>query len=429
MNPDSYFPDRMNFQRIIDFWRQALSDWNYIFREELRSVVKDQGVLIFFILVPLGYPLLYTFIYNEEVVRDVPVAVVDDCRSALSREYLRHLDASPDVRIISHCANMAEAKDLVKHREAYGVVRIPRDFSERLMMGQQAYVGAYADMSGMLYYKSVLTANTNVSLDMNARIKVERAGGTTAEQDKVTEHPIAYEEVSLFNPQNGFATFLIPAVLILIIQQTMLLGVGMSAGTAREKNRFHTLMPIERHHTGLLRIVQGKAFAYLLVYIPVSVYVLGVVPHLFSLNQIGNPWDIAFFVVPFLLACIFFAMTVSAFVRNREMCIMLIVFSSVPLLFISGISWPGSAVPDLWKAISYVFPSSFGIHGFVAINNMGARLIDVRHDWNILWVQAIIYFFTTCTVYRAAILRSRQRLVEAWKAKRKSYLKAHPNEL
>ena len=408
----------MKLKRIIDYWRQALDDWNYIFREELRNVVKDQGVLIFFLIVPLGYPLLYTFIYNEEVVREVPIAVVDDCRSALSREYVRHLDASPDVKVISHCSDMAEAKSLVRHREAYGVVRIPRDFSRRIMTGEQAHVSAYADMSGMLYYKSVLTANTNVSLDMNARINVERAGGSTAEQDKVTEHPIAYEEVSLFNPQNGFATFLIPAVLILIIQQTLLLGVGMAAGTARENNRFHTLLPIERHHTGLLRIVQGKAFAYLLVYIPISVYVLGVVPRIFSLNQIGDPRDMAFFVVPFLLACIFFAMTVSAFVRNREMCIMLIVFSSVPLLFISGISWPGSAVPPVWQAISYAFPSSFGIHGFVAMNNMGARLVDVQHDWNLLWVQAIVYFFTTCVVYRAAILRSRQRLVEAWKRKK-----------
>lgn len=390
----------------MSYWRQALSDWNYIFREELRTIFKDQGVLIFFFLVPLGYPLLYAFIYTNEVVHEVPVAVVDDCRSAQSREYLRHLDATPDVKIISYCANMAEAKQHIKHREAYGAVYIPRDFSLRLLRGEQVSVSAYSDMSGLLYYKSMLTANTNVSLDLNARIKVERAGGTTEEQDLVAEHPIAYEEVSLYNPQNGFATFLIPAVLILIIQQTLLLGIGMAAGTAREQNRFRHLVPIERHHTGLLRIVWSKSLAYLLVYIPISVYVLGVVPRIFSLNQIGNPWEIALFAIPFVIACIFFAMTVSAFVRHREMCIVLIVFTSVPLLFISGLSWPGSALPPIWKAVSYVFPSTFGINGFVAINNMGAHLTDVRSDWNMLWIQAIIYCFTTCVVYRSSILRS-----------------------
>lgn len=400
----------------MSYWKQALSDWNYIFREELRTIVKDPGVIIFFFLVPLGYPLLYSFIYTNEVVREVPVAVVDNSRTTLSREYLRHLDATADVKIVSYCANMNEAKQLVKHRDAYGIVSIPRDFSTKLNRGEQVQVSAFADMSGMLYYKCVLTANTNVSLAMNAAIKVERAGGTTEEQDKVAERPIHYEEVSLFNPQNGFATFLIPAVLILIIQQTLLLGVGMAAGTAREHNRFRHLVPMERHHTGLLRIVWSKSLAYLLVYIPISVYVLGVVPHIFNLNQIGAPWDIAAFTLPFLLACIFFAMTVSALVRHREACIVIIVFSSLPLLFISGLSWPGSAVPPVWKAISYIFPSTFGIDGFVAINNMGAHLVDVRHEWDMLWVQAVIYCFTTCAFYRAAILSSRRRVVDAYKA-------------
>ncbi len=402
--------------RFSQYWRQAFSDWNYIFREELRTIVKDQGVLIFFFLVPLGYPLLYSFIYTNEVVREVPVAVVDDCRSPESREYLRNLDASPDVRIVSYCANIGEAKDLVKHREAYGAVYVPRDFSLRLMRGEQVKVDAYADMSGMLYYKSVLTANTNVSLKMNADIKMARAGGGTREEAEVAAHPITYEEVSLYNPQNGFATFLIPAVLILIIQQTLLLGVGMAAGTAREHNRFRDLTPIDRHHTGLLRIVWSKAFAYLLVYIPISVYVICVVPRIFSLNQLGAPRDLALFITPFVLACIFFAMTVSAFVRHRELSIMLIVFTSVPLLFISGISWPGSAVPPFWQAVSYIFPSSFGIHGFVGINNMGARLVDVHHDWTMLWVQAVIYCLTTCAVYRADIIRSRRNVVNAWTA-------------
>ncbi len=396
--------------------RQALSDLNHIFREELRTIIRDKGVIIFFFLVPIGYPLLYTFIYTNEVVRDVPVAVVDDCRTAQSREYLRHLDASPDVHIVSYCANMDEAKRLIKHRDAYGAVYISRDFTKRINQGEQVYVSAYADMSGMLYYKSVLTANTNVSLAMNAQIKVKRAGGTTAEQDALAQHPIKYEEVSIYNPQNGFATFLIPAVLVLIIQQTLLLGVGMAAGTAREHNRFRNLVSVEKHNRGLLRIVFGKGAAYFLVYIPLSVYVLAVVPHLFRLNQIGDPWQITCFMVPFLIASILFSMTVSAFVRHREMCIMLIVFTSVPLLFISGISWPGSAVPAFWKAIGYVFPSTFGVTGFVAMNNMGASLIDVEPQWKMLWVQSAVYLFTTCAVYKASILRSRQRVLEAWNA-------------
>lgn len=400
----------------MSYWKQAFSDWNHLFCEELRTIFKDKGVLIFFFLVPLAYPLLYSFIYTNEVVREVPIVVVDDNRSSLSREFLRDLDASPDVEIVSYCANMQEAQLHIKHREAYGIVYVPRDFTLRLSRGEQVAVSAYADMSGMLYYKSVLSAATDVSLKMNANIKIRRGGGTTEEEDKLSEHAINYEVVSLYNPQNGFAAFLIPGVLILIIQQTMLLGVGMAAGTLREKNLFHHLLSVKRHPRGLLRIVWSKSFAYLLVYIPVSVYVLGVVPHIFRLNQIGDPWTLALFILPFLIACTFFAMTVSGLVRHRESSIVLIVFSSVPLLFISGISWPGSALPEFWKAFSFVFPSTFGINGFVAINNMGAHLSDVRMEWYFLWLQALVYMMTTCVVYHHSISESYRCHAEKLKA-------------
>ncbi len=397
------------------YWQQSCRDWNYIFRQELRNIIKDEGVLIFFFLVPLAYPLLYSFIYTNEVLREVPVVVVDDCHTALSREYLRKVDATADVKITEYCPDMEAAKQFIKRREAYGIIYIPSDFSRRLNRGEQVDVSIYCDMSGLLYYKSLLTANTNVSLAMNAHIKIARAGNTTDEQDRVTEHPIAYEEVSLYNPQGGFAAFLIPAVLVLIIQQTLLLGVGISAGTARENNRFRDLMPLNRHYTGLLRIVLAKSWAYLLVYIPVSVYVLGVVPRLFSLNQIGNWGDMALFVVPYLLACIFFSMTVSVLVRHRETCILLIVFSSLPLLFISGVSWPGTSIPSFWKVLSYAFPSTMGINGFLKINNMGANLADVSREWHILWAQGIVYFFTTCLVYRNSIIASRKRYIARYR--------------
>ncbi len=402
-------------RKFRTYWKQSRRDWNFIFRHELRNIFRDEGVLVFFFLVPLAYPLLYAFIYTNEVVREVPVVVVDDCSTPQSREYLRHIDATADVAVVARCRDMESARREIAERNAYGIVYVPRDFSRRLARDEQTEVSIFIDMSGMLYYKAVLTANTNVSLAMNARIKVKRAGNTTEAQDRVTEHPIAYEEISLYNPQNGFAAFLIPAVLILIIQQTLLLGVGISAGTAREHNRFRELLPVNRHYTGLLRIVLGKSWAYLLIYLPLSVYVLGVVPRLFSLNQIGNPWDMALFVVPYLLACIFFAMTVSVLVRQRETCIMLIVFSSVPLLFLSGVSWPGSAIAPFWKVVSGFFPSTFGINGYLKLDCMGAEPAAVRKEWIALWGQAVFYFFTTCLVYRNNIIASRRRFIARYR--------------
>lgn len=401
---------------FVHYFRKSCRDLNFIFKKELKSCLRDSGVLIFFILVPLAYPLLYAFIYNNEVLREVPVAVVDDSRTTASRRYVRLVDASPDVHVTTWCANMEEARNLVKHRDVYGIIYLPRDFSRTLTRGEQAYVSVFCDMSGLLYYKAILLANTEVSLKLNAEIKVKRMPSSTAEQDLITQQPLHYEEISLFNPQNGFASFLIPAVLMLIIQQTLLLGVGMANGTAREHNLLRELVPVNRHYMGLLRIVFGKGLAYLLIYIPITVYVLGAVPHLFRLNQLGNPLTLLLFGIPYLIACIFFAMAVSTIIRHRETGMLLIVFTSVLLLFISGISWPGSAIPPFWKHVSYLFPSTFGINGFVRINNMGADIADVRHEWFSLWYQAAAYFILTCVGYRWQILSARRHYIAEYRA-------------
>lgn len=394
---------------------QGMNSVFYICQKELKAVFKDQGVLIFFLLVPLAYPLLYAFIYTGEVVREVPAAVVDMNKSTLSREFIRKVDATPDVKIQSHCADMEEAKLLLKESKVYGVIYIPENFSSDINKGIQTQVTLYCDMSGMLYYKAILTASTEVSLKINKAIKVKRAGNTTDRQDEISSAPITYEAVNLFNPQAGYASFLLPAVLILIIQQTLLLGVGLSAGTARENNRFRDLVPLSRQYQGTLRIVLGKSSAYFIIYAIVSAYILCVVPKIFSLVQIAQAGTLAAFILPYVLSCIFFAMTCSIFIHHREACMMIYVFTSVPLLFISGVSWPGSAIPAFWRVISWLFPSTFGINGYIAINSMGATLDQVLPEFRALWVQTGVYFLTTCIVYRRQIMLSRSHAMERLK--------------
>lgn len=366
--------------RIPDILRREAEAFSFVFRMEFNAIFKDQGVLMFIVLLPLLYPLLYGFIYTREVVREVPVCAVDASGSTLSREFLRRVDAAPDCRITARCADLDEARAQIEARRAYGIIYVPSDFSSALERGEQAHVSLYCDMSGMLYYKALLLTCTNVSLDMNAAIKVKRAPGTTARQDAVTRQPLRYESVTLYNPQGGYAAFLIPAVLVLVLQQALLLGAGMSEGTLRERGGFARLRPVQRRRFGLARIALARAAARLVPYLPAVVYVLGVVPRIFGLPHLASWNDFALFAVPFLLAIISFAQFVSTLVRHRESVILLIVFTSIPLLFLSGVSWPSPSIPAFWRVVGQAFPSTFGINAYVRLQSMGASLPDVRHE-------------------------------------------------
>ena len=395
--------------------KEGILDTFFIWKDELKNVFKDSGVMIFFFLVPFIYPLLYAFIYNNEVVHNAKMVVVDQSDSYLSREYIRKVDATADVKVVAVCSDMEEAKRMMDAKEAYGILYFPSEFSKNIHKGKQATVSLYCDMSALLFYKAFLLATTEVSLEIGKELRAQNNPSSTIEQEKITINPIPYESVALFNSQNGFASFLVPAILILVIQQTLILGIGMLGGTAREKNRFHSLVPVSRHFNGTLRIVFGKSLTYILLYIVVCIWALGEVPKLFSLPQVGEPWTVMLFVLPYLFASIFLSMTLSGFMTSRESPMLVFVFTSVILLFISGVSWPKEAIPPFWKAIGYLFPSTPGIQGFIRINTAGASLNEVAHEYRTLWIQAGIYFITACIIYRYQIMRSRKLIIKQYR--------------
>jgi ABC-2 type transport system permease protein len=392
--------------------REAISDACYIWAQEMKQVFRDEGVLIFFVIVPLVYPLLYSWIYNNENVHEVPVVVVDDSHSAFSRQFVRMCDASPDIKVLCHAADLDEAKSLVSRQLAKGVYYIPSDFDVSLSRMQQTTVSVYCDMSLMLAYKAIYQTAVAITQQMGAEIQVKLSRPYTKREAQITARPLDFDDVPIFNPTGGYGNFILPAVLILILQQTLVLGIGLSAGTAREKDRYHQLIPIGRHYQGVLRIVGGKALCYFMIYAVMGAYLTMVVPRIFSFITLVSWQDLLTLMLPYLLACIFFGMIVSCVVRYRENVMLLIVFVSVPLLFLTGVSWPQSAIPRFWQSISWLFPSTFGVRAFVRMNTMGATLSDVMLEYRVLWLQALSYFFVCCIVYRHQIILSRRHALD-----------------
>jgi ABC-2 type transport system permease protein len=386
----------------------AIEDCCYIWAQEMKQVIRDEGVLIFFILVPLIYPLLYSWIYNNEVVHEVPVVVVDQSHTALSRQFIRMCDASPDVSIRYHASDLDEARMLVSRQVVKGIYLIPSDFADHVGRMEPATISVYCDMSLMLAYKAVFQTAQTVSTTMGSQITTALGGHITARDAQVSARPLDFDEVPLFNPSGGYGSFVIPGVLMLILQQTLVLGIGLSAGTARERNRYGNLIPISRHYQGVMRILFGKALCYFMVYAVMGSYLALVVPRLFGFCRLAQWPHLLMLMLPYLMACIFFGMVMSCMVRYRENVMLLMVFVSVPLLFLCGVSWPQSAIPGFWQGVSWLFPSTFGVRAFVRMNSMGATLSDVAFEYHLLWAQAIVYFCLASVVYRHQVVKSRR---------------------
>lgn len=402
---------RSTLREVLKQPLDFLSSICYIWWLELKSTVKDEGVLIFFLLVPLAYPLLYSWIYSNEVVRDVPVAIVDLSHTASSREFIRDFNAAPDVKAAYYCNSLDEAKNLVGKQAVHGVLYFPSNFDETLNRGEQAHVGVYCDMSLMLTYKAIYQTAQAVALEMGANKVKTHSFSFTKRDEELTTEPMIVDAEPIFNTTGGYGNAILPGVLILILQQTLLLGIGLSAGTARENNRFQDLVPIGKHYDGILKIVFGKSFCYFMVYCVMAAYVTMAVPHFFSFTMLARPTDLFWLLIPYLLAVIFFGMTLSCLVRYRENVMLLVVFTSIPFLFLTGASWPQSSISGIWQGFSWIIPSTFGVRGYLRIASMGGTINDILPEVRALWIQATIYFFTTCFVYRYQIISARKHAI------------------
>ena len=386
---------------IFRKYKEHLSDVLYIFRQELLQVFRDEGVLIFLVIVPLVYPLLYSWIYNNESLHETPVVVIDQSHSALSRKFINDCDASSDVCVKFYAEDLDEARSLVSRQLVKGIYLIPSDFSERINRGEQASVSVYCDMSLMLAYKAVYQTAMIEAGRLGAGLNMKKAGNYTKREDAITAQPLAVDDVTIFNPSGGYGSCVLPAVLMLILQQVLALGIGMAAGTAREHNRNGQLIPDDDpHYRGAYRIVWGKAICYGMIGAVAAAYLSMAVPAMFSFPQLASGWTLLWMLLPYTLASIFFGMAVSCIVRYRENVMLLMVFISVPLLFLTGVSWPQSNIPGYWQGISWLFPSTFGVRAYIRINSMGATIGQILPEIRILWIQAAAYLGLACLVYR-----------------------------
>lgn len=377
-----------------------------VFRREMHIVVNDPGALIFFIGLPLLYPLVYTLIYNPEVVRDIPTVIVDNSRTAASRDLVRNADATEAIRVVGYATDMAEARRLMNEKECYGIMLIPEDYARWTGRGEQSHITFYSDMSLLLRYRSYLQSLTPLQIALGADIRTElisSLGADSMSQGATINTVPTY----LGDTQQGFASFIIPGIIILILQQSMVLGITLLAGTSRDRRAANGGIDPLAIPASPSATLFGKMLTYVVIYLPMTLYVLHFVPVFFSLPHVGHAVDYLLFAIPLLVASAFFGLTLQILVRERETSFVVVVFTSVIFLFLSGLTWPRYATHFPWNLLGDAIPAVWGAEGFVRINSNGATLSQESHCFYMMWLLAAIYFVTSYIILR--IERSRTR--------------------
>ncbi len=393
---------------IKDFWG--------IFCHEFRQIFSDSGVLLIFLVAGLAYPLLYNVVYLNGILSDTPIAVVDNADCPESHRFIREIDATREVEVAAKCVNMAEAEKMMQERKVNGILMFPSDVGEKLARNETSTVSLYADMSSFLYYKNALMATNFVMLHEVGQIQMERYSmlGMTEQSASQTVKPLGYEDNNPYNRASSYSFFLISAILMIIIQQTLFYGMSLLVGTARERNHSFASLPDRLEGHGVGRVVLGRGGAYWLLYLAVGMYIAFIVPAIFGIPQRGEFHDVLALLVFFITDCVFFSMTWSTLITRRESVFVLFLAMSPVALFLTGCSWPTVAFPGFWKVFSYIFPSTFGAQGFINMSTAGGDMGAADVQMKAMIAQTIIYFFLACAAIYIEnwVLRHKEALIE-----------------
>src|SRR5262245_4731260 len=330
----------------------------------------EQEMLSLLVVAAVFYSLFYPTPYLRQVLRDEPVLVVDRDHTPLSRTFTRWLDATEGVAVAGRTADLEAAQAAVRAGTVGGVVLIPEDFERHVLRKEPATVTAYADGSYLLVRSTVAGSVNAVAATIGAGIARRPP-------------PVGLASWPLFNPLGGYATFVVPAVFILVLQQTLLIGMG-------------TLRVAQRHSPAIepgpvWATLGGIVTVLLLLYLLQAAFMFLVAFRLYGLPLQADLAAAAIFLVPCITAGALLGLTIWELFERPESATVALALMALPALFLSGISFPAEDQAAWVRAIALLLPTTFGIRGFVQIGEMGATFAEAWRSWAALWLQTLVY--------------------------------------
>jgi ABC-2 type transport system permease protein len=252
-----------------------------------------------------------------------------------------------------------------------------------VLKGVTARIPIYADATYLFLFRSL---SSGITVAINSLSSELAAGGARTDGSlvKATLAGTSPADVLLqpiFNPVGGYASYIVPAAFLLILQQTLLIGGAFLTGVALTQGR-------GKAFTSVL----GRGVAHLTIYLPTLALYVIVLPHIYGFSTLGDPLELLALGSVFLLATSFMAQSAGAWFKRTETPSLIFLATSLTQFFLTGFAWPREAIPQAALVVGYVFPVDFAINGIVRINQLGANLAEVAQSWYGLWFLAVVYF-------------------------------------
>ncbi|MGP5542997.1 ABC transporter permease [Psychrobacter celer] len=353
------------------------------FFQTLTDVFTDKGIILMLIVAPIIYGFFYPWPYSSEVVNHVPVGIIDKDNSNLSRTIVRYASASPQLDT-RRFLDEQSAKEAIWADEIAGYMVIPSGLEQNVLSGKAASVSVLGNGGYFLLNKNVQMGFLKAVSTVSAGVKIKKnvAQGAYAPTAAQNAQAVPLQIVPLYNQTEGYGAYVVPAVSIIILQQTLLMATAMLIGTWYEQRRHQTSI------SGWLgRITALSALSFL-----IGCFYYGWAFELHHYPRGQNMLGSLLFLLLFCPTVATLGCLLGLWFRQRERSMQILIFSSLPMFFVSGYPWPADQLPTFLQIVRWFIPTTPAINTSVQLNQMGASISQVATGFYALAALWMLYF-------------------------------------
>ncbi len=374
------------------------------FKNEAKLIFSDAAIVLTIIGGVILYSFLYPQPYAKQSISALSVSVVDYDKSDVSRSIIFKLNTTPQITITRNDLSQRDAKKALVRGDIKAIIVIPKNFKRNLALNISPTIAVGADSSYFLIYGGVLEGAMKSVLTQSATIKVanllKKQVPLVGAKESYT--PYSLNTINLFNKNNSYTQYVVPAVFILILQQTILIGLGILGGginerMARKRNKTKEDEYFETAH--IWQMYLSRIIIFLSIFFVHMLFYFGYSFEHFEVTRLVNIPDLLTFGFAFLIASISFGLFLGSLFASREIATPVVLFSSLPLVFSAGFVWPLESLPSAIYYLSQLVPSTPAIHGFLSLNQMGASFSMIVNSYALLWLQSIVYLVLASIIF------------------------------
>ena len=333
--------------------------WRDVVQRELKRVWQFKPYLLILTILPLFSMLLFVAIFSKGVPSDLPVAIVDNDNTPLSRKVINMIEATPETTVRYKITNYIEGERLIRQGAAGAMVIIPANFEKDILGITPTTIGAYISGANILenglISKGLQTTITTFSAGIKTEILTKQ--GVAESQALARVMPIWIDRHILFNPYTNYSYYLLPSFLPMMILIFTLLSTIFAIGSELKYSTAEEWISTAR---GSISVALAGKLTPTLTFMTIMAAVMFIILFEFVGAPLqGNIWILLISCFIFILAYISVAIFIIVITADMRLAMSLGGGYSVMAFSFSGLTFPAMAMHEAIRWFGHLFPFTY----------------------------------------------------------------------